>query len=132
MCYNYLDPIYQEYQQKHGNVVSTKLSNFASYSSLQDKIKETLKLREARADSMVSACGELLVEEAERVVVLRSAIKHESDHSSSSSITGEQLQELGVMLEERASKSESSENDSISSEEIDSAHGNTAEQIRAG
>lgn len=137
MCFYYLDPIYQEYQVKHGNIPpSSQPSNnkLTNYTSLQ-KLKETLKFRsdsQPQAPNVESIDSETPQKQPQVVLRNANATHDQSDHdsSSSSSLTCEQLQELGMILKAGDdSKAETSENESISSEELDTMTDQNTVQI---
>ncbi len=105
MCFNFLEPIYLDYQIKHGNLSAdtrtpSRPSPF-SYGAIPKRIKETLSLREAdsvQEKASAERDDEEEEEEANReevvVPVVQRRVKTEQlhDSSSSSSLTEEQMQ----------------------------------------
>ena len=114
-CFHFLDPIYQEYEQKHGNIHGNSKLHL-SYSALTQRLKDNrLKAKDAKnsllPENQTETESQNDVNEPnetnnETEVIVKRRIKSEKSHdsSSASSLTEEQMEVISTLNLDYANK----------------------------
>lgn len=113
-CFHFLDPIYQEYELKHGNIQANSKLHL-SYSALTQRLKDTrLKTKDAKnplnpenqEEEIEPESQDLVEPNDETAVVVTRRIKSEKSHNSSSasSLTEEQMEVISTLNLDYANK----------------------------